>query len=74
MKKPKVNVHIKIDEELWQQAQPVIQEMGFTQSGFIEMMLRQFLKAETSTLSELIGDVLKEALQAQQRKKKRARD
>jgi len=74
MKKPKVNVHIKIDEELWQKAQPVIYEMGFTQSGFIEMMLRQFLKAETSPLSELIGDVLKEALQAQQRKKKRARD
>jgi len=73
-KKKKTHVHFKIDPVVWEEAKPVIREMGFSQSGFIEIMLKQFVRAETVPFSEVLGDIFKEAIGAQQRKKKRARD
>jgi len=72
-KKKKTNVHLKIDSEIWDQALVVIEEMGFTQSGFVEMMIRRFVQAETVPMGQVIGEVLQDVLNAQIRKKKRAR-
>lgn len=72
-KKKKTNVHLKIDSEVWDQALVVIEEMGFTQSGFVEMMIRRFVQAETVPMGQVIGEVLQDVLNAQIRKKKRAR-
>jgi len=58
-----------IDAELWERSVPVIREMGFTQSGFFELMLKRLLQAETVPMAELIGEVLKDVLNAQIAKK-----
>lgn len=69
-KKKKTNVHLKIDSEVWDQALVVIEEMGFTQSGFVEMMIRRFVQAETVPMGQVIGEVLQDVLNAQIAKKK----
>lgn len=69
-KKKKANVHLKIDSEVWDQALVVIEEMGFTQSGFVEMMIRRFVQAETVPMGQVIGEVLQDVLNAQIAKKK----
>jgi antitoxin component of RelBE/YafQ-DinJ toxin-antitoxin module len=61
-KNPKANVHVKIDAVLWEQSLPVIREMGFSNSGFFEMMLRRFIQAETAPLGQLINDVLEDVV------------
>ena len=65
----KTHVHVMIDAELWERSVPVIREMGFTQSGFFELMLKRLLQAETVPMAELIGEVLKDVLNAQIAKK-----
>lgn len=69
-KKKKANVHLKIDSEVWGQALVVIEEMGFTQSGFVEMMIRRFVQAETVPMGQVIGEVLQDVLNARIEKKK----
>jgi antitoxin component of RelBE/YafQ-DinJ toxin-antitoxin module len=69
-KKKKANVHLKIDSEVWDQALVVIEEMGFTQSGFVEMMIRRFVQAETVPMGQVIGEVLQDVLNARIEKKK----
>jgi len=69
-KKKKTNVHLKIDSEVWDQALVVIEEMGFTQSGFVEMMIRRFVQAETVPMGQVIGEVLQDVLNARIEKKK----
>jgi len=48
----------------------VIEEMGFTQSGFVEMMIRRFVQAETVPMGQVIGEVLQDVLNARIEKKK----
>lgn len=70
MKTPeKVHVHVKIDADVWRKTEKVIKEMGFSRSGFVEMMLKRFIQAETAHLGDLIEDILKDVLGAKMGKK-----
>lgn len=69
-KKEKEHIHLKVDAEIWARAKVVIKEMGFTQSGFVELMVKQFLRAEEAPFSAILGDILQEAAKAQGRVKK----
>lgn len=60
IKREKVSVHVKIDKEVWKRTQEIIDEMGFTNSGFVEMLFRQMIKAETSPLGDMIEGILKD--------------
>lgn len=72
-KKKKVNVHLKLDADVWKSALVVIDEMGFSNSGFVEFMLKQFIQAETVPFGQVVGDVFKSLVDAQVKRKKRAR-
>ncbi len=67
------HVHVKIDTDLWAKAVPVIREMGFTQSGFFELMIKRFLQADSEPMGKIISEVLQDVINAQVRKQKRAR-
>ena len=72
-KRKKVSVHLKVDEEIWLKTQAVIDEMGFTQSGFAELLFKQFIAADTVPMGQVIGDILQGVLTAQTRAKKKGR-
>lgn len=69
-KKPKARVNLALDAEIWAKAVNICQEMGFTQSGFVEMMLRLFVESDRVPMAQLVGDVLKDVMYAKQKKKK----
>lgn len=71
MRKPKkVNVHVRMSEEVWEKTRIMIDEMGFTNSGFFEMVCKQMIKAETSPLGNLIEDILKDLFEHKTASKK----
>ena len=70
IKKEKVHVHMKIDKEVWEKTQEVMREMGYTQSGFVEMLFRQMIKAETSPLGDIIEGILSDLLEKKTTSKK----
>lgn len=72
-KRKKVSVHLKVDEEIWTKTQAVIDEMGFTQSGFVELLFKQFIQAETVPMGQVIGEILQDVLASKMKTKKRAR-
>jgi antitoxin component of RelBE/YafQ-DinJ toxin-antitoxin module len=72
-KRKKVNVHLKIDAEIWKNTVAIVDEMGFNNSGFVEFMLKQFIQAETVPFAQVVGDVFQGIIETQQRAKKKAR-
>ncbi|HOP31578.1 MAG TPA: type II toxin-antitoxin system RelB/DinJ family antitoxin [Spirochaetota bacterium] len=69
-KRKKVSVHLKIDEEVWENTKAVMEEMGYSHSGFVEMMCKQVIKAETSPLGDLIEGIVKDVLDKRMASKK----
>ena len=70
LKREKVHVHVKIDKEVWRRTQEIIEEMGYSQSGFVEMLFRQMIKAETSPLGDLIEGLLNDLFEKKKTKEK----
>lgn len=69
-KRKAVQVNLTLDEELWARACAVIHEMGFSNSGFMEFMLRQFMESDTKPFGKLIGDVFTTLVEQQKKPKK----
>jgi antitoxin component of RelBE/YafQ-DinJ toxin-antitoxin module len=72
-KRKAVQVNLTLDEELWEKACVVIDEMGFSKSGFVEFMLKQFMESDTKPFGKLIGDVFTTLVEQQKKPKKMAR-
>lgn len=66
----RVNVHVRMDKEVWEKTSEMIEEMGFTNSGFFEMMCKQMIKTETSPLGDLIEGILKDLFEKKTATKK----
>jgi len=70
MKSGKTKVNLSLDRELWEKVEKIAAEMGYKKSGLVELLLRQMVKAETSTLPDLIEGILKEVFEKKTASKK----
>ncbi len=68
--KKRIAVTMKMDPDLWEVVGRISSEMGFTRSGFVEFLIRNMALAESTTLPDLMGDMLTEIIGNKKKKKK----
>lgn len=70
MRSEKVKVNLSLNRELWEKVEKIAEEMGYKKSGLVELLLRQMVKSETSTLPDLIEGILKDLFEHKTASKK----
>ena len=60
---PKIRTTIKVEKEVWEQIGPILREIGYTKSAFINMMFKMVIQGQTRSYRDMMSDMVGEMME-----------
>jgi len=70
MRKKPHHHQIMIQDEIWDAAKPILQEIGTTRSTFVELIFKSLIESKAKPFAEVQGDLFEELIKGAVKRKK----